>query len=216
MPNDPKETLPTMFEHVAQFEKEYHLADGFLKSLLRESDWSFVIKIHALLEASVSKLLAEVLDPKLLPVFKRIELSNKQIGKLRFADALGVLGKDERRFIYRISELRNDLVHDISQVEFSFKSYIEQLDPKQLEVFTDALTSFSVAEAKEEWTSNATNFPKETIWLATIRILIWSSLRTLQAGLERSMMELTQKELELAKKEENVELPSTSDGKGTA
>jgi len=38
------------------------LPDDFYNNLLKEDDWSFVIKLHSLIEASVTHLLTETLD----------------------------------------------------------------------------------------------------------------------------------------------------------
>jgi hypothetical protein len=46
--------------------------------------------------------------------------------------------EDERRFIKKLSELRNMLVHNISNVGFSISPYVNQLDLNQRKSFVDA------------------------------------------------------------------------------
>lgn len=80
---------------VGQFEKDIGLPAGFLVNLLiKEDDWSFIIKLHALVEAAVSHLLATICGEELLTVFTRLQLSSETVGKLAFAKALHTLDTD--------------------------------------------------------------------------------------------------------------------------
>ncbi len=80
-----------------------------------------MIKSHAFLEAALTHLLADHLGKEdLLPVFAYLETSNVRTGKLAFVKAFDLLDKGARRFIHTLSELRNDLVHEVSNVNFNF------------------------------------------------------------------------------------------------
>ena len=46
-----------MDEGIVEFEKKLGVPSGFVKKLLDEDDWSFIIKLHALFEASCAHLL---------------------------------------------------------------------------------------------------------------------------------------------------------------
>ena len=117
-------SVDTVVGSVPALEKELSLPEGFFNSLKDEDDWSFIIKIHALIEAAVSCLLTQKFGhDELLPIFSRLELSNKKTGKISFISALELLNKDERRFISSLSELRNLLVHNVSNVSFDLKGY---------------------------------------------------------------------------------------------
>ena len=111
-----------------QLEENLRLPIGFFESLAQEDDWSFVIKLHALMEAAVTHLLVETLaEPSLQDIFSRLDMSNTQTGKLAFADKLGLLGKDVPRFIRTLSELRNEFVHDVSNVDVDLVTFIQEL-----------------------------------------------------------------------------------------
>ena len=113
---------------VRQLEENLQLPVGFFESLVQEDDWSFIIKLHALMEAAVTHLLVEAIArPSLQDIFSRIDMSNKQTGKLAFADKLELLGKDVRRFIRTLSELRNEFVHDVSNVNVDLVAFIQGL-----------------------------------------------------------------------------------------
>lgn len=126
-------------DEVLSLEKALGLPNGFFHKLIEEDDWSFVIKLHALIEAAVTHALVHKTGVEgLLNVFSMVELSKPKTGKLAFAKALGILDRDERRFIRNLSELRNDLVHKITNVAFKFEEYVVGLDAKQRKAFCDA------------------------------------------------------------------------------
>jgi len=126
-------------ETIGSLERQLSLPPGFLLDLRKEDDWSFIIKAHAFLEAVLSHVLAEASGKRELEgVLSRLEMSDTAKGKLAFAQALGVLEEDERRFIKRLSELRNMLVHNISNVGFNMSKYVNQLDSNQRTSFVEA------------------------------------------------------------------------------
>jgi hypothetical protein len=125
---------------IADIENQLGLPTGFLLSLYtHEDDWSFVIKSHAFLEAALTHLLADHLGKEdLLPVFAYLETSNVRTGKLAFVKAFDLLDKGARRFIHTLSELRNDLVHEVSNINFKFDTYMAQLSDKERKEFIGA------------------------------------------------------------------------------
>jgi hypothetical protein len=158
-------------EHIAAFENELGLPNGFYDRLLKEDDWSFVIKLHALLESSVNHVLARRLGEAALEgVFALVELANKRSGKLAFARVLDALSASERRYISELSELRNTLVHNVSNVSFSFREYIASLDQSQRTKFVEGFgygirdpVEFSGVAAPRN--SFVLENPKFSIWL---------------------------------------------------
>lgn len=117
---------------VRQLEENLQLPAGFFESLAQEDDWSFTIKLHALIEAAVTHLLVETIaKPSLQDILSRIDMSNTQVGKLAFAAKLGLFSKDVRRFIRTLSELRNEFVHDASNVGVDLVAFIEGLSDEK-------------------------------------------------------------------------------------
>lgn len=110
-----------------RLERDCGLPRGFCLALQRESDWSFVIKLHALLESAVSQLLVNALAHKeLADVFARLEMSNTKTGKFVFVKALDLLPKAHLDFIRELSELRNQLVHHVTNVSFNITEYFSR------------------------------------------------------------------------------------------
>lgn len=128
----------TLADLVPLLEEKLGLKSGFFESLDRddESDWSFIIKVHALIEASISHLLTEHLGrSELNDVFSRLDMSNKTTGKVAFVEALKLLEKSERRFISSLSELRNTLVHDVRNVNFDLAEHVESMEKEKQDAF---------------------------------------------------------------------------------
>lgn len=138
-------TVPDTIEgSVRMLEAAVGLPSGFLERLKEEDDWSFIIKTHALIEAAVSHLLCSALDkPVLAEAFSHLELSDKRRGKIAFAAALDLLEKRDRRFISSLSELRNTLVHDVRNVNFSLSHHVSAMDSKAFSAFVKGFDSFS-------------------------------------------------------------------------
>ncbi len=130
--------LPTV-DFTTHLERDIGVPEGFLSSLAELDDWSCVIKVHAVLEAALTHALVGVLGRvELHDILSRLELSGARTGKIEIAKVLGILGSEERRFIRALSELRNQLVHDIANVAFSFKAYIATLNAQQRKGFVEA------------------------------------------------------------------------------
>ena len=161
---------------VAKLEAELGIESGLLEKMFDDDDWSFVIKTHAVLEAAVTHLLAGALnEPRLVPFLARLELSGTTIGKLPVVKALELLGDEERRFVRSMSELRNDLVHDIRNLGFTFKTHVERMDRATLVRFRKNFDTWTTGGTHEELFGKKVDVveffrsnPKLAIWYSTM------------------------------------------------
>ena len=65
------------------------LPHDFVDKLIHESDWSMVIKLHAVFEAVLGSLIIRKLgDPSLEQVVAHLDFNNAKSGKVAFARAL--------------------------------------------------------------------------------------------------------------------------------
>ena len=113
-------------DSIGRLESDCGLPEGFC-NLMQEDDWSFVIKMHSLLETAVSQLLTNALGRnELAYIFAALEMSNTKTGKIAFASALGLLPKQHLDFIRSLSELRNQLVHRVKNVTCDLKGQFHQ------------------------------------------------------------------------------------------
>lgn len=162
-------------QNVVELESRLNLPQGFCASLLHENDWSFVIKFHAVFEAALTRLLAHQLGhDELLDVFARLDMSHTGYGKLAFAKSLGCLEDEERRFIRKWSELRNVLVHDVTNVSFDLDAHLALLDAKRCQSFLNGLHLEGCFQPDIRLTDHrdaVRNNPKEFLFLGALSLL---------------------------------------------
>jgi len=158
---------------IVDLQNKIGLKEDFFKNLLNEDDWSFVIKLHALIEAIVTSLLVfHFNEKKLTQIFSRLELSNKTTGKLAFLKETGLLGDDNIKYINSLSELRNKLVHNIENCNIELINFVERLDKNQLKKFATYMRpSESVVRVIVEM-GHDENLDKDLIRQSEIKSLI--------------------------------------------
>ena len=153
-------------------EKTLGIRSGLLHELLTEGDdWSFVVKSHALVESAVTHLIvATIRQPQVHDFFARLELSNATTGKLAVVKKLDLSPEAHRRFIRELSELRNQLVHDVRNVDFSFKKHLAEMDAAGKKRFANAFDGIFAG-------SKSTGPKADIFWklAADPRFLVWSS-----------------------------------------
>lgn len=121
-----------IFNDVQEFLDRLELPREFIWNLIEEDDWSFVIKMNALLEAATTHALVVRLNsPEIEDELAQIELADSAKGKVKLLRSLGCLGEDQATFIRKLAELRNRLVHNVSNVTFKYEQLIEGLDSNQ-------------------------------------------------------------------------------------
>lgn len=148
---------------VKNIESKLGISSGFFDDLQNEDDWSFVIKSHALIESSCSELLTVYFgQPSLDNIFSRLELGEKYTGKIAFLSSLELLMPNERKYIQEFSLLRNRLVHNSRNLNFSFSKYIAGMDKNQKNTFASAF--LIDAEFSSDLKSEVLSNPKYVIW----------------------------------------------------
>lgn len=110
--------------HVRAIESELNLGitAGFLEGLMKEpDDWSFIIKLQALIEAAVTHLITvEINREPLQEVFARMEMGDgHQRGKLFIAKQLDLFDAEVIGFFRTIGQIRNRFAHNVTDVSRS-------------------------------------------------------------------------------------------------
>lgn len=158
-------------EEIDQLEKDLGLESGFFEALLEEDDWSFVIKLHAMIEGATTYLLSEYMDDsRLSSLFAFLELSNARTGKVAFLRAMELINSDYKRYIVSLSELRNSLVHDVRNVNFRFSEMLSAYSPSEMKNFVKrfGLAGSGVTDLDFEVVKA---IPKRFIWSGAIAVL---------------------------------------------
>jgi hypothetical protein len=156
---------------IAGFETHLGVPALFFERLLREDDWSFVIKLHALIEAATTNVLVEVLNtPELRDHFARVPLSDVEYGKLSLLKALDIGTSRERGFIRKLSEIRNQLVHNVQHTSFTLKNLAAEA-PKAKRVALANVLGFALQDLGGERLRLLAQRPKELIWLSGLTVI---------------------------------------------
>jgi hypothetical protein len=191
---------------------EFGAVHKVLYRLFKEDDWSLVIKTHAMLEAIVTDLIiARTNEAQLKSVVERLPLHDNQIGKLAIVKQYGLLTKGQLRFIRCASELRNELVHRLENIDFCFEQYVASMDGNQRKAWSESLTWHSLeTEASEAWSKAALENTKVAFWfsvymLVTIVVLDSETLK-MREELDEMALRATR---ELLQTNEKPDVPST-------
>ncbi len=145
-------TLSIARDHLS----ELGLPPDFEMKLLKDDDWSLVIKLHAPLEAALTNaLVAHVGEESTRELFARMNVGGGS-GKLAFAKALKFADATEIRFVQALSELRNRLVHNVRNVNFRLKEHIKNLPVRDRRTFVrDLFYSYVLDERSTVSVDNA-------------------------------------------------------------
>lgn len=129
--------------NILAFEEKFNLPVGFFDSLLEEDDWSFIIKLHSVVEAICTDALAYHFgESDLRETLSQLELSNQKVGKIVFLSKVGLITSDHKRIIVELSKLRNNYVHRISDITVSLSDKYAELDKNQKSNFLAAFPNF--------------------------------------------------------------------------
>lgn len=160
-------------KEVADLESHLGLPSGFYNALLAEDDWSFVIKLSALFEAACGQALAAKLQhPEIENELSHFEQSKK----ISLITKLSIITKEQSKFLTKLSELRNKLVHNISEVAFDFESLTSGFDKSAKRSFADVYghgihENFTVDDVAFNRTDFTVANPKLVIWITAQEIL---------------------------------------------
>lgn len=128
---------------IIDLQNKIGLPKDFFKNLLDENDWSFVIKLHALIEGICSNLLVfHFNEPNLEKIFSRLEMSDASTGKLAFLLDTKLIDKIQCKYISSLSQFRNKLVHDVKNYDVNLKEMIKNYDSNQIKSYAIAFSPF--------------------------------------------------------------------------
>lgn len=130
-------------EEIRKLEAEIGVPEKFsYKFFLRGDDWNFIITLHSFLEAALTQLIIKTLDRnELEDIISRLPMFNK----IAFIKSLSLLREEARRYVQKISEIRNFYVHNINSTSLTLRQYLRTLDPNKLKSFIEAI-KFGIKE----------------------------------------------------------------------
>lgn len=124
------------------FEKSVGLPLGFAGHLMQEDGWSFIIKLHALIEAALTRALVNHFhaDTTLAEHLRRLNTGGGS-GKVALARGAGLVSPPMVKFLEGLGVRRNNLVHGIENVGFNLEAYVQSLDADELSKLTKQIAA---------------------------------------------------------------------------
>ncbi|MGH8095022.1 MAG: hypothetical protein ACREIF_16375 [Chthoniobacterales bacterium] len=157
-------------------------------------DWSFVIKMHAFVEAALNHLLITRLNNATLePIIPKLEI-NARMGKLTLIKAYDLLPQNACIFIEVLSSLRNKATHDVRHLTIELGKYVSGLDPKQLTQWKTGMTCWNLVQPTRYDRENTVRYPRHAIFSCTTWImanaLVKSQTRKSRKQLEEQILKV--------------------------
>ena len=119
-------------QNALHIERLFKLPNGFVESLSEESDWGYVIKVHALFESLFTQFLVEKIGvDEIRSEIYKLPMNGKpsKVSFLKSLDAFeSVHSSNINGFIGALSQLRNLIVHHAEQLNFSFDDNFEGIE----------------------------------------------------------------------------------------
>ena len=170
-------------DSVHSLEKELRVGAGFVERLFDEpSDWSFIIKVHALSEAAMTHLVTIALRrEELRDVIARLDMGDQRRGKLVFAERLDAIDKDLAGFLRALGRLRNQYAHGIKNVSLRIEDLVNSFPTNERDTFWRQLAYFAPSDEVEVRGRmvNAVAFAKENP-----RLAVWFSVMNAVAAIQ--------------------------------
>ncbi|RQW68679.1 hypothetical protein EBB56_21400 [Halomonas sp. YLB-10] len=200
--------MAEIFEDIKQFEERLELPNDFYLQLLKEDDWSFVIKLSALVEAGCTHILAHKLrNPELEDSFAYLEQCNSKVGRVVLLRKLGAINNEQAKILNSLAALRNNLAHKVSNVNFTFSEFTDSLDKNQRKNY---VRDFGHG-LKDEIDFGDVKVEKHTFVLENPKISMWLTLSEVLACLYLEI-EVTEFRIKAEILEQYVNLTRTSSG----
>jgi len=163
--------ITEQLQHIRDFEAQLGVAKGFFEALLRENDWSFLIKIHALVEAGATNVIVEAMGkPELRNHFAQLPLSDSNYGKLSLLKELDVLSGPYRGFVRKLSELRNQAVHNVNQTSLDLKQMCLDAPKDKRKALAETL-GVGLKASSEIRLGFLLSNPKFLIWVSSLCLI---------------------------------------------
>jgi len=162
-----KQALDLFREYLQDFTTVIESHNSYLDDLSTDSDWSFVIKAQALVESIATKsILANIGDDRLRKTVEVMPLVGEEVSKLAIAKSLGLLTKEQRRFIKKLASLRNKLAHRADYADFTFNEFFGAFNDRDKSDWQESIAWFAnTKELKEKWKHIAIDDPRNTIYV---------------------------------------------------
>jgi hypothetical protein len=121
------------------------LAHSPLRSLENDDDWTFVIKMHAVVEAAINHLLMVRLNDRALSeIISQLPTNDERKGKMAFIKKYCLLSEKSCLFVRLFSKIRNTAVHDAKSFNLDLTNYVAAIEDNEKPRWKRAFSSWWV------------------------------------------------------------------------
>jgi hypothetical protein len=157
-----------------------------LDTLNNDDDWTFVLKMHAYVEAALNHLIVTRLNnPKMGDVVAKMRTANSESGKLALIKAYDLLPDKMCLFVEILCSIRNKAVHNISGQDLDLARYAQSIKPEQRKAWRTAMTSCVIGEVTEKQRDDAISWPRNAIFCCGIAVIARAHMIELDSTPER-------------------------------
>ena len=165
-------------ELIEELEISIGVTKGFFSKIIHEDDWSFIIKLHGMIDAGLTQIILEYFgDSRLDEPISRMNIQGGS-GKLAFVRHLELLPKHNINFIQKLTEIRNVVVHRIANTSFSIDAHIRSFSPQQMKDFVTACGDGIIPESldfetpfEEQKIKVLLKDPRTSFWWSSVWVL---------------------------------------------
>lgn len=106
--------------------KELGIPKGFVVALYEEKDsWSFISKLAQLVEAVFTRAVVDALrEPRIIDVISNLP----QEVRINLLRKMNIIDSEQKSMFKAIAEIRNQYIHDLSNVDVPLDVYIRNLE----------------------------------------------------------------------------------------
>lgn len=137
---------------------ELKISQDFIVGINDEKNsWSFISKFAQFTEGFFTKILVQHLNEK--DTYGTIS-NLPQIARLNLACDLKLITKEQKFLFLTIAEIRNDYIHNISNIEVSLPDYLKTLKADRVKEIYKRFSHFTLGEninTKEDFIENCVN-----------------------------------------------------------
>lgn len=155
---------------ISSLELALKIKPGFFWRLSQSGDdWSFLIKIHTLLEMSIGHLIQQRISvPELDQIIEKVPMNGGAASKLKIASALSLLDKDTEKFITALSSLRNKAAHQIDAVNFTMDDFIHNIEESEIK---NLFLKPGPGLSSQQIIASVKSSPRFAIWASSLNLL---------------------------------------------
>jgi hypothetical protein len=108
---------------------------------------------------------------RLRAVFDHLPLSDVRSGKVAFAKAYGIVTDSQAKFVQFYSELRNQIVHNIGSVRFTFSDHLASMDDNKRKSWCKRIAGATSESPDSTSESLAYKQPQVALWFAVVTLV---------------------------------------------